>query len=258
MKHRSIGAFVLLAAALFAIPEALQDISSLKGAILDRARGEILQAFLSSSAGDEPCMESRTRRARPVYASGDAASATLASAARKRPAREASSAPARGAEAREPREPADLFTEKGNGRLLIASAFADIVVEAAREVRGEARGEVASLSLARDVRAVETVLASAPSLTEWHKVAAAAGGFRRAEDALKFEVLKHADYERLVGARDRVRKLRVVKPGRTAPPAPAAEAPAPLPFRQVACDDPAADAAATDATLGASGEETKW
>lgn len=261
MKHRSIGAFVLLAAALFAIPEALQDISSLKGAILGRARGEILQAFLSFSSGDEPCMARRTRQARPVFASGDEAAATLASATRKRTARQPAWPSARGAEAREPQEPADLFTEKGNGRLLIASTFADVVVEGARAVREEARAEVASVSLPRDARAVEHVLASVSSLNEWQKVAlvagGATGGLRKAEDALKFDLLKQADYERLVGSRDRVRHMRVVRAGKKAPPAPA-PAPEALPMlRQVACDDPAA-AAASDATLGASGEETKW
>ena len=255
MKHRSIGAFVLLAAALFAIPEALHDIRSLKGAILDRARGEILQAFLSFSTSDDPCSPPRTRQARPVFASGDAAPDTLASATRKRPARETAWAPARGAEAREPREPADLFTEKGDGRLLIASAFADVVVETAREAREESRAEVASLSLPRDARAWERVLAPAPSLPEWREAAAAAGGLRKAEDALKFDLLKQADYERLLGARTRVRHLRAVKPGKTAPPAPAPEAPQAL--RQVACDDPAV-AASSDAATEASGEETKW
>ncbi len=257
MKHRSIGAFVLLAAALFAIPEALQDISSLKGAILGRARGEILQAFLNFSTGDEPCMAPRTRQARPVFASADEGAATLASATRKRAARQAAWPSGRGAEVREPQEPADLFTEKGNGRLLIASAFADVVVEAAREVREEARAEVASVSLPRDARAVETMLASVSSLNELHKVAAAAGGLRKPEDALKFDLLKQADYERLVGSRDRVRHLRVVRPGKKAPPAPAPLAEAPPTLRQVACDDPASSAA-SDAILGVSGEETKW
>jgi len=263
MKHRSIGAFVILAATLFAIPEALQDIRSLKDAVLGRARGEILQAFLSFQTGDDPCSARRGRQAQPVLATGgDAAPATLASAARKRPARETAWATAREAEAREPREPADLFNEKGNGRLLIASAFADVVVEAASEVREEARGEVASVSLPRDARAVETVLASASSLPEWHKVAAAADELRKAEGAFKLDPLRAAEFERLLGARTRVRHVRVVKPGRKAPPAPLAHAlEAPQPLSQIACDDPAADDAsddASDAASDAAGENTKW
>lgn len=252
MKHRSIGAFVLLAAALFAIPEALQDISSLKGAILGRARGEILQAFFSFSTGDDPCAAPRTRQSRPFVATDDAGDATLASAARKRPARETAGA-ARGAEAREPREePAALFNENVNGGHLLGAAFADVVVEAANEFREEAYAEVASVSLPRDARALETVLVSAPSLPEWHKLAAAAGGLRKAEETLKFEQLRSADYERLLDVRTRVRHMRVMKPGKT-PPAPAPEAPQPL--RQVACDDPAASA---HEDAAASGEETKW
>src|SRR4051812_48203242 len=46
MRHRSNIAFILLAAALFAAPQAAQDLSTLKGAVAARIRGEILQAFL--------------------------------------------------------------------------------------------------------------------------------------------------------------------------------------------------------------------
>src|SRR3954469_20769653 len=46
MRHRSNIAFILLAAALFAAPQAAQDLSTLKGAVAARIRGEIMQAFL--------------------------------------------------------------------------------------------------------------------------------------------------------------------------------------------------------------------
>jgi hypothetical protein len=46
MRHRSNIAFILLAAALFAAPQVAQDLSTLKGAVAARIRGEILQAFL--------------------------------------------------------------------------------------------------------------------------------------------------------------------------------------------------------------------
>jgi hypothetical protein len=46
MRHRSNIAFILLAAALFAAPQVAQDLSTLKGAVAARVRGEILQAFL--------------------------------------------------------------------------------------------------------------------------------------------------------------------------------------------------------------------
>lgn len=47
MKHRSIVAFVLLAATLAAVPQATQDLSELKSALGARVRSEIWQAFLS-------------------------------------------------------------------------------------------------------------------------------------------------------------------------------------------------------------------
>jgi hypothetical protein len=46
MRHRSNIAFILLAAALFAAPQVSHDLSTLKGAVAARIRGEILQAFL--------------------------------------------------------------------------------------------------------------------------------------------------------------------------------------------------------------------
>src|SRR3954464_1950512 len=65
MRHRSNIAFILLAAALFAAPQMSQDLSTLKGAVAARIRGEILQAFLglhsnesASSATQAPRVES--------------------------------------------------------------------------------------------------------------------------------------------------------------------------------------------------------
>lgn len=50
MKHRSIIAFILLAAALVAAPQISQDLAALKSALGARIRGEILHAFLSLHA----------------------------------------------------------------------------------------------------------------------------------------------------------------------------------------------------------------
>src|SRR5436309_950417 len=47
MKHRSVIAFILLAAALFAAPQISHDILSLKSAVVARVRGEVMRAFLS-------------------------------------------------------------------------------------------------------------------------------------------------------------------------------------------------------------------
>jgi hypothetical protein len=52
MRHRSHIAFILLAAALFAAPQMAQDLSTLKGALAARIRGEILQAFLGLHANE--------------------------------------------------------------------------------------------------------------------------------------------------------------------------------------------------------------
>jgi hypothetical protein len=47
MKHRSVVAFVLLAATLAAVPQASQDLSELKSALAARVRTEIWSAFLN-------------------------------------------------------------------------------------------------------------------------------------------------------------------------------------------------------------------
>src|SRR5205085_11070774 len=52
MRHRSNIAFILLAAALFAAPQMTHDLSTLKGAVAPRIRGEILQAFLGLHANE--------------------------------------------------------------------------------------------------------------------------------------------------------------------------------------------------------------
>src|SRR2546423_3632032 len=52
MKHRSVIAFILLAAALFAAPQISHDILSLKSAVVARVRGEVMRAFLSLGGRD--------------------------------------------------------------------------------------------------------------------------------------------------------------------------------------------------------------
>jgi hypothetical protein len=52
MKHRSIIGFILVAAALFAAPQIAHDLLSLKSALGERIRGEIVHAILSVSKGD--------------------------------------------------------------------------------------------------------------------------------------------------------------------------------------------------------------
>jgi len=52
MKHRSVIAFILLAAALFAAPQISHDILSLKSAVVARVRSEVMRAFLSLGGRD--------------------------------------------------------------------------------------------------------------------------------------------------------------------------------------------------------------
>jgi hypothetical protein len=62
MRHRSNIAFILLAAALFAAPQVAQDLSTLKGAVAARIRGEILQAFLGLHSNESATAATRAPR----------------------------------------------------------------------------------------------------------------------------------------------------------------------------------------------------
>jgi hypothetical protein len=63
MRHRSHIAFILLAAALFAAPQMAQDLSTLKGAVAARIRGEILHAFLGLHSNESAAAATRAPRA---------------------------------------------------------------------------------------------------------------------------------------------------------------------------------------------------
>src|SRR5215213_68217 len=52
MKHRSVIAFVIVAAALFSLPQLSHDLQSLKGAVGARLHSELLHAFLNLPAGE--------------------------------------------------------------------------------------------------------------------------------------------------------------------------------------------------------------
>jgi hypothetical protein len=52
MKHRSVIAFVIVAAALFSLPQLTHDLRELKGAVGTRLHRELLYAFLALPAGE--------------------------------------------------------------------------------------------------------------------------------------------------------------------------------------------------------------
>ncbi len=99
MRHRSHIAFILLAAALFAAPQMAQDLSSLKGAVAARIRGEILQAFLGLHS-NEAASAKQAPRVEPslLACGGEKSEARPAQAAEKKAAER--TAPARRVEAR--------------------------------------------------------------------------------------------------------------------------------------------------------------
>jgi hypothetical protein len=102
MRHRSNIAFILLAAALFAAPQVAHDLSTLKGAVAARIRGEILQAFLGLHANEPAAASTQAPRAELASASApsaDKADARPAPQAAQRKGGERASCPSQRGEA---------------------------------------------------------------------------------------------------------------------------------------------------------------
>lgn len=69
MKHRSVIAFVIVAAALFSLPQLSHDLSVLKGEVGARAHRELLYAFLNMPAGEPTAAAPIVRPAETLLAS---------------------------------------------------------------------------------------------------------------------------------------------------------------------------------------------
>ena len=69
MKHRSVIAFVIVAAALFSLPQLSHDLQALKGEVGARVHRELLHAFLSMPAGEPVSAAPAARTAEPLLAS---------------------------------------------------------------------------------------------------------------------------------------------------------------------------------------------
>lgn len=69
MKHRSVIAFVIVAAALFSLPQLSHDLQALKGAVRARLHRELLHAFLNLPAGEPVAADAVARPAETLLAS---------------------------------------------------------------------------------------------------------------------------------------------------------------------------------------------
>ncbi len=69
MKHRSVIAFVIVAAALFSLPQLSHDLRELKGEVGARLHRELLSAFLSLPAGEPVAAEPAVTASSPLLAS---------------------------------------------------------------------------------------------------------------------------------------------------------------------------------------------
>src|SRR5688572_15771235 len=69
MKHRSVIAFVIVAAALFSLPQLSHDLQALKGAVGARLHRELLHAFLNLPAGEPAAAATAERPAETLLAS---------------------------------------------------------------------------------------------------------------------------------------------------------------------------------------------
>ena len=135
MRHRSHIAFILLAAALFAAPQMAQDLSTLKGAVAARIRGEIMQAFLGLHSNESASAAVATPRAdASLLACGESARPEAQPAPSKTVERTAT------ARRPEPRSQTAMLTDpadKANG--LPPSAVADELASLPRQLQVETR-----------------------------------------------------------------------------------------------------------------------
>ncbi|HEV2863411.1 MAG TPA: hypothetical protein VGX48_20520 [Pyrinomonadaceae bacterium] len=262
MKHRSIGAFLLLAATLFAIPQAVEDIRSLKGSVLGRARGELLQAILSFNSDEATPAPPSSRQARTALASCPEAAKqnpAVASAAKKASPR-AASAVSRG-ESPDESELSEFVAEEAEGPPL--PFVAEFVGELAEAVHEVAEVKVPAAPLPRAVGGAVTLPASVKGerkgtegrgRAQWvsaHELSASESAaldrLKAQQDYLKVELLKESDLARALGAQ-RVRQFRVIRRRPSAPPAPTGGE---LPTQpKQAADTAEADAAAAGGTHG--------
>ena len=90
MKHRSVVAFILLAASLAAVPQAGQDLSELKSALGARVRSEIWSVFLSLN-GHGGAVQTAPRSASHTLASCPNSPSNAGSKRSSAPSRAASS-----------------------------------------------------------------------------------------------------------------------------------------------------------------------
>jgi len=125
MRHRSNIAFILLAAALFAAPQMAQDLSTLKGAVAARIRGEILHAFLGLHSNESAAAATQAPRVEAPVVVCTAAKQESQSVARKSAER---NVPAQRSDAA-PRTQSAMLTdpaEKTNAGLPPAAAAAEL------------------------------------------------------------------------------------------------------------------------------------
>lgn len=269
MKHRSVIAFVIVAAALFAAPQLSHDLQSLRSGLGARLRGELLQAFLSLHPSDGAPAAPAARGARTLLASctKDKAEAPAAKANKSEP-RAAAERRTEETISQEPSVHLAMMTEPGAGPdgSQAQAVYAEMdAVGGALAARGELATEVAmiippgsGLELpppppAARAKAREGAASRRKEAEELRRVTFVATGFDGrqlnihgpAEEALRrlSEALPGGYEFRRGGNGSKSKTLRVIKRAVEAGrPAASASAPrAPMFPVAVACDAPAAE-----------------
>ncbi|HEX8500669.1 MAG TPA: hypothetical protein VF659_08765 [Pyrinomonadaceae bacterium] len=190
MKHRSVIAFVIVAAALFAAPQLSHDLQSFKSALGARLRGELMQAFLSL-----PAAEGAPAAAPHAFTLTQLVSCTKQRPAAKPRKTEPAAPPRAEARTAEPRgDQLAMIGEPTNGPGPLSAAFHGDALAGATVLPREAAAELAMIippDGGVDPRAVARVVASAAEAREMRAayVHARFEGkrfeWRKAEEALR-------------------------------------------------------------------------
>lgn len=193
MKHRSVIAFVIVAAALFSLPQLSHDLRALKGAVGARLHRELLHAFLSLPAGEPTSAAPAERPAESLLASCPNAKS---GAAATRAGRVEASGRAAGKTFEQGAMLGDPKNDPINNEAKVEVKEAEKVVTPLPEVKGE----VAMLippDAGIDPHSLADGLASDDAArVETGRVRVEASGLRVAYAAARFEAAKGAEWQK--------------------------------------------------------------
>jgi hypothetical protein len=209
MKHRSVIAFVIVAAALFSLPQLSHDLRALKGAVGARLHRELLHAFLSLPAGEPTSAAPAARPAESLLASCPHAKS---GAAATKTGRGEASGRAAGKSFEQGAMLGDPKNDPINNEAKVEVKEADKVVAPLPEVKGEVAMLIPPDAGIDPHSLADTLASDDVARVEAGRLRVEADGLRVAyAAAVRFEAAKGAEWQK--ATREAVRTLDATLPG---------------------------------------------